>query len=319
MSDIYIGVDVGGTNIKFGVFDKDLNILSKSSIEAKVDAGAEVMVDRIGSHIEKIVTDNKYTMKDVKAVGMGSTGQFNLTEGIMYSCPNMPLFKNVPIKKMLSDRTCKPCVIENDANTACYGEYACGAGQGSDNMVFFTLGTGIGGGIILNGKLVHGTDDSGGELGHIIIHPGGRLCGCGQRGCIEAYASASSTARRATEAVIACEPSVLREVLDQKGRITCKDVFVHAAKGDKLAEKIADETARDLAIVCIIMRHVTEPHKFVFAGGMIAAGEPLLNAIKKHFADMIWSMKKEDVEICFAQLGEDAGIIGAAALARDIK
>ncbi|HPS56024.1 MAG TPA: ROK family glucokinase [Sedimentisphaerales bacterium] len=319
MGHIYIGIDLGGTNIKFGVFDKDLNIISKSSIDANVDTGAEIMINRIGDYIEKIVVDNKYSMKDVKAIGMGSTGQFNLTEGIMYSCPNMPLFKNVPMKKMLSNRTSKPCVIENDANTACYGEYACGAGQGSDNMVFFTLGTGVGGGIIYNGHLVHGTDDSGGELGHIIIHPGGRLCGCGQRGCIEAYASASSTARRATEAVIACEPSSLKKLLDENGRITCKDVFVHAEKGDKLASKIADETARDLAIGCITMRHVTEPHKFVFAGGMIAAGQPLLNAIKKHFADMIWSMKKEDVEICFAQLGENAGIVGAAALARDIK
>lgn len=319
MGEIYVGIDLGGTNIKFGLVNKDLSIISKSSIDAKVDTGPEAVIDRIGSHIQKIVADNNCTMDDVKAIGMGSAGEFNLSEGIMHNSPNMPLFKNIPIRKMISDKTSKPCIIENDANTACYGEYVCDPDPSSDNMVFFTLGTGIGGGIILDGKLVHGTEDSGGELGHIIIRPGGRLCGCGQRGCVEAYASASSTARRATEAVIACEPSSLKDVLEQKGRISCKNVFDHAANGDKLAGKIADETARDLATICVIMRHVTEPHKFVFAGGMIAAGEPLLNAIKRHFADIIWSMKKEDVEICFAKLGEDAGIIGAAALARDMK
>jgi glucokinase len=183
-------------------------------------------------------------------------------------------------------------------------------------MVFFTLGTGIGGGIISNGELVHGCGGNAAELGHIIIYPDGRKCNCGQKGCVEAYASANSTAKRATEAIEAGAKSGLKKVLEEKGEITCKDVYKHLAAGDELARQITDETAKALALLCVNVLHATEPKRIVFAGGMIAAGEPLLNRIKDYFDEYIWSLKKEAVEICFATLGEDAGIIGAAALAR---
>jgi len=199
---------------------------------------------------------------------------------------------------------------------ACWGEYAVGAGKGVKDMVFFTLGTGIGGGIISSGELVHGCAENAAELGHMIIYPDGRECNCGQRGCVEAYASADSTARRAREAVEGGAESSLKKVLNEKGQITSKDVYEHLAAGDKLAKEIADGTAKALAITCINMLHTTEPKRIVFAGGMIAAGDILLNRIKDYFNEYIWTLKKEPVEICFATLGEDAGIIGAAALAR---
>ena len=185
-----------------------------------------------------------------------------------------------------------------------------------EDMVFFTLGTGIGGGVVVNGRLVKGCCGNAAELGHIIIYPNGRQCNCGQRGCVEAYASASSTAARAAEAVRAGEQSSLKKVLEEKGQITCKDVYEHLAAGDKLAKKITDETAEALAIVCVNMLHTIEPERIVFSGGMIAAGDVLLGGIRHFFKKHIWTLKAESPQICFATLGEDAGIIGAAALAK---
>jgi len=315
MSEIFVGIDLGGTNIKIGCFDSQLNLICKTAVATGANMGPQVVVDRIAETTEKLLDDNGLSPEAIGAVGIGAPGPGKLDEGIIIASPNMPSFKNVPLRKMVSDRFGKPAILENDANAACWGEYVLGAGKDVEDMVFFTLGTGIGGGVIIKGKLVHGFADNAAELGHIIIYPEGRRCGCGQRGCVEAYASADSTAKRAAEAVKAGAQSSLKKVLDEKGQITCQDVYEHLAAGDELAKKITDETAKALAIVCINMLHATEPKRIVFAGGMIAAGDALLGRIRYYFDQQIWSLKKETVEIAFATLGEDAGIIGAAALA----
>jgi glucokinase len=319
VSKIFVGIDLGGTNVKIGCFDSELKLISKTAMATEADIGPEVVVEKMAQTVEKLLADGGFSLQDVGAAGMGSPGPANYREGIIIRAANMPKFKNTPLAHMLSERIGKPVVFENDANVACWGEYAFGAGKGTSDMVFFTLGTGIGGGIINKGKLLHGFGDNAAELGHILIHPGGRKCNCGQRGCVEAYASANSTAKRASEAVKAGVQSSLKKVLEKKGEITCEDVYEHLAAGDKLAKKITDETAEALAILCIDVLHSTEPKRIVFSGGMIAAGDVLLNRIKYYFNEHIWSLKKETVEICFATLGEDAGIIGAAALAKQAK
>ena len=316
MNEIFIGIDLGGTNIKVGCFDSDIKLICKTATPTHADMGPEAVTDKMAQTAEKLLADAGLSLQDVPSVGLGSPGPAIYSEGIIESATNLPKFKNTPFRDMLSERLGKPVVFENDANVACWGEYAVGAGKDVEDMVFFTLGTGIGGGIINNGKLVHGCDDNAAELGHIIIHPNGRLCNCGQKGCVEAYASANATAKRAAEAIEAGAQSSLKKVLDEKGEITCKDVYQHLKAGDKLAKQITDETAEALALVCINMLHTTEPKRIVFAGGMIAAGDILLNRIKDYFNEHIWSLRKEPVEICFATLGEDAGIIGAAALAK---
>jgi len=319
MSEMFVGIDLGGTNIKIGLFDSKLKLVSKTSVATKVDMGPSVVIDKMAQTTKKLLAEAGLSMQDVVAVGIGTPGPAKYSEGIIIKSTNMPTFKNVPICRMLNERLGVPVVFDNDANAACWGEYAVGAGKGVKDMVFFTLGTGIGGGIISNGELVHGCDENGAELGHMVIYPDGRKCNCGQRGCVEAYASADSTARRAREAIEAGAESSLKKVLDEKGQITSKDVYEHLAAGDKLAKEITDGTAKALAITCINMLHTTEPKRIVFAGGMIAAGDVLLNRIKDFFNEHIWTLKKEMVEICFATLGEDAGIIGAAALARHTK
>jgi glucokinase len=317
MSETFVGIDVGGTNIKIGLFDAELRLLKKTSVTTDADMGPEIVIDKMAQTVRDIIAETGLALEDIVAIGIGTPGPARYSEGIIIRSTNMPKFKNVPICKMLNDRLGAPIVFDNDANVACWGEYAVGAGKGVENMVFFTLGTGIGGGIVNDGELVHGCDENGAELGHTIIYPKGRSCNCGQEGCVEAYASADSTARRATEAIEAGAESSLAKVLAKKGKLTSKDVYEHLAAGDELAEEIADGTAEALAITCVNMLHCTEPARIVFAGGMIAAGDLLLDRIKHFFDSQVWTIKKEDkIEICFATLGEDAGIIGAGALAR---
>ena len=316
MGGTYVGIDVGGTNVKIGLFNTELELIRKTSITTEAEMGPEIVIDKMAKTAEDLLAEAGLSLQDIVAVGIGTPGPARYSEGVIIRSTNMPKFKNVPICKMLNERLGAPIVFDNDANVACWGEYAVGAGKGVKDIVFFTLGTGIGGGIVSNGELVHGCDENGAELGHMIIHPDGRKCNCGQKGCVEAYASADSTARRATEALEGGAESSLKKVLDEKGRITSKDVYKHLAAGDELAKEITDGTAKALAITCINMLHTTEPKRIVFAGGMIAAGDKLLNRIKHFFNEHIWTLKKETVEICFATLGEDAGIIGAAALAQ---
>ncbi|NQV32159.1 MAG: ROK family protein, partial [Phycisphaeraceae bacterium] len=182
---------------------------------------------------------------------------------------------------------------------------------------FFTLGTGIGCGIVSQGRLIQGATGNAAEVGHMIVEPSGEPCNCGQQGCVEAIASASNTARRATAAVKNGQASSLKQTLDNNGEITCKDVYEHLAQGDDLAKRITHETHQALAIMCVNMLHVTDPARIVFTGGMIAAGDPLLTGIRNEFNKRMWTLRKESVEIVFASLGEDAGVIGAAALGRE--
>jgi glucokinase len=319
MSEIFVGIDVGGTNVKIGLFDSELKMICKTSITTEADMGPEVVINNMAEAVKEILAEAGFSLQDIVAVGIGTPGPAKYSEGIIIRSTNMPKFKNVPICKMLNEKLGAPVVYDNDANVACWGEYSVGAGKGVKDIVFFTLGTGIGGGIVSNGELVHGCDENGAELGHMIIYPDGRSCNCGQKGCVEAYASADSTARRATEAIEAGAESSLKQVLDEKGKITSKDIYEHLATGDKLAKEITDGTAEALAITCINMLHTTEPKRIIFTGGMIAAGDALLSRIKYFFDKHIWTLKKETVEICFAMLGEDTGIIGAAALARHTK
>ncbi len=317
MSDTFVGIDVGGTNIKIGLFDAELKLLSKTSVTTDADMGPEIVIDKTAQTVKDIVADAGLALGDVVAIGIGTPGPARYSDGIIIRSTNMPKFKNVPICKMLNDRLGAPVIFDNDANVACWGEFSVGAGKDVENMVFFTLGTGIGGGIVNDGELVHGCDENGAELGHMIIYPNGRNCNCGQRGCVEAYASADSTARRATEALEGGAESSLKKVLAKKGKLTSKDVYDHVAAGDELAKEVTDGTAEALAITCVNMLHTTEPQRIVFTGGMIAAGDLLLGRIRHFFNQHVWTIKKEDkIEICFATLGEDTGIIGAGALAR---
>jgi len=315
MERIFLGIDLGGTNIKAGCLDHNFNLLCKTAAPTDADLGPDAVIDRITDTAAKLLSENGLTMESVEAAGIGSPGTLNIAEGMVISAPNFPKFRNIPLRDMLSRRLSKPVVFENDANAACWAEYRAGAGKGVNDMLFMTLGTGIGGGIISNGELVHGYFDNAAEFGHIIIQKDGRGCVCGQQGCVEAYSSAAATAKRAGEALQAGAKSSLRKIFETNGDVTCKDVFEHCAQGDRLAVNIVEGTCSALGLLCVNLLHITGPQRIVFAGGMIAAGQILADKIRYFFEQYIWHLKPEPVEICLASLGEDAGIIGTAALA----
>ncbi|HEV58083.1 MAG TPA: ROK family protein [Phycisphaerales bacterium] len=317
MAGYFIGVDLGGTNIKLGCFDEAMALVGRTSVPTDADMGPDHVIGNIVKAGQKLLKKAKLTEADLAAIGIGTPGPADYANGIIIRSTNMPKFVNTPLRDRVAQGLGnKPAILENDANVACWGEFAMGAGKDVGDMIFMTLGTGIGGGVVCNGELVRGVGGNAAELGHVIIYPGGRACNCGQRGCVEAYASANSTAARAVEAIRAGEVSSLKTVLDKKGELTSKDVFQHAENGDALAREIVEGTAESLAIMCVNMLHTTEPARIVFSGGMIAAGDALLSRIQHYFDEHIWTLKKETVNICFATLGEDTGIIGAASLAR---
>jgi len=318
MSRYYIGVDLGGTNVKIGCFDENLTLVCKTSVPTEAEMGPEFVVERIVEGSKSLLDQNGLSVDDISAIGIGTPGPADYKAGIVIKSTNMPKFQDTPLRDMISAGLgSKPAILENDANVACWGEFSMGAGKGQTDLIFMTLGTGIGGGVVCNGELVQGVGGNAAELGHVIIYPGGRACNCGQRGCVEAYGSANSTAGRAMEALQAdlSSESTLKAVLDKHGEVTSKDVFQHAENGDPLALEIVDGTAEALAIMCINMLHTSEPSSVVFSGGMIAAGDFLLSKIRHFFDEHIWTLKKENIKICYATLGEDTGIIGAGSLA----
>lgn len=313
--DLYIGLDIGGTNLKLGLFDHALTLLDKENCANPSDISPETMVRHAVESAEKLLKRNRYQLSDLKAAGIGCPGTIDMKDGIVIAAPNLP-FRQTPLRRMVSDSIGCPCIVENDANAAAWGEYAAGAGKDVSDFVFFTLGTGIGGGIISDGTMIRGYSGQAGELGHMIIYPDSdRVCGCGQRGCAEAYASASNTAARANEGLQKGAISSLAPLYRQSGRVSCKDVFVHAQQEDAFSIEIVDGTAKVLGLLCINALHYTDPQRIVFAGGMIAAGDFLLNKIKEQFYRHIWTMQEQTLDIRFATLGEDAGIYGAGDLA----
>lgn len=314
MADYYVGIDIGGTNVKVGVFDGEMNMVSKTSVPTDSHMGADDLVGRIVDVCRELLAD--LGAEGAAGVGIGTPGPADYPSGVLYKLANLPKLRDIPLRDMIAGGLGCGAIMDNDANVACWGEFIAGAGKGADSMVLFTIGTGIGGGIVNDGELVTGCGHNAAELGHMIIFPDGRECNCGQHGCVEAYASANSTAARAKEAIEAGADSSLKKVLEENGEISCKDVYDHLASGDSVAKEVTDLTAKALAIICVNMLHVTEPARIVFSGGVIAAGDVLLDRIKYYFQEQIWNLKAESMEICFATLGEDTGIIGAAALAK---
>ena len=314
--NIYAGIDVGGTNIKIGFINDNFDVICKTSIETSADLGPDKVFEQIANAINELAKQNNIDRNDICAVGMGVPGPVNLKEGKLVNPPNLPGFEMCPVRQILSDKLGIAVTLENDANAAAWAEHECGKGLGTGDLAFITLGTGIGGGIISDGKLIHGHKDSAAELGHLIIYPDGRECACGQNGCAEAYASASNTARRAIELLKEGAESSLSAIYKKNGFVNCKEVFDAAEAGDTLAESVVDGSAKVLGLLCINIQNATNPEKIVFAGGMIEAGDFLLEKIRFYFDYYVWPSRKGETQILFSTVGVDAGLIGAAALAR---
>jgi glucokinase len=318
---LFAGLDVGGTSMKAGVVDDTGRPLAPSvSLPTEAERGQEFGLERMCETIRAAVDGAGLRLEQVAAIGVATPGTMDIPAGMILDPPNLKPWLNVPVRDHVRRAFGLPTAFQNDANAAAYGEYWAGAGKGVHSLVMFTLGTGVGGGIIIGDLVVEGRNSHGAELGHMKIEmTNPRLCGCGTRGCLEAYASATAVVKRTAEALVRYSgPTSLRQFLRESGgsEMTARHIFEAAAGGDPLAERIVEETAFYLAVGTTNVLHTIDPDMVVFAGGMIAAGEAFLERIRWHVRQLAFPVPAARAQIRYAQLGTDAGFIGAAACAR---
>ncbi len=306
-----VGIDLGGTNIKAGTVDRELNITTQLTRPTLAKEGPDAVIDRIVTIINELRSND-----EPAAVGIGSPGPLSPSRGIVYRSANLPGWENVTLRDTIARRTDLPVVIDNDANIAAYGQYR--ADPSANNIVLFTLGTGVGAGTVIDGAIFHGHHENASELGHLIVRPGGIPCNCGQRGCLEMYASASNLARRANDEINAGAESSLSTRTDLKNPITAPDVIAAVHDGDALARRLWDDACGALAVACVNVQHTLNPERILFGGGMSAAGDFLLDAIRRRYSATHWHLCDDAPELLLAPLTNTAGIIGAAALAQTL-
>ena len=317
----FVGLDVGGTTMKAAVVTADGRAAAEPSVlDTYPERGQEAGLETMCEAIRQAVSAAKLTLTDITAIGVATPGLMDIKAGLILDPPNLKPWKNVPVRDHIARMFSKPTAYQNDANAAAYGEFWVGAAQEASSMVLFTLGTGVGGGIILGDVIVEGEHSHGGELGHMRIDmpDRGRLCGCGARGCLEAYASATNVVRRAREDM-ACfrGPTKLRDYYTANDDdFTSKVVFDLAADGDELAMKVVDDTAYYLALGACAAISTVDPEMIVFGGGMVAAGEWFRAKIDADVRRFGLPFPTKSVKIEFARLGSDAGFIGAAGCAK---
>jgi len=316
----YIGLDLGGTNIKAGVTDESGRALAKVSVATGAEGGPDAVVVNMSSAAKQAVAKAGIGLSQIDYVGIGAPGPVDFDAGVVLAAPNMPGWKNIALRDKIAAQLGRPAVLENDGNAAAFGELWAGAGRDPSirHLLMLTLGTGVGGGFIANGKLIRGAHGFGSEPGHIVVNPGGPRHTSGSPGCLEMYASAHACGKRAAELIEAGHPTSLKDAyLSKQKQVSAKDVFDHAKLGDDLAERIVAEVTQYLGIACVNLCRIFDPQMIVFAGGMILAGDDLFDRVRKVFADFTWHIESPLPKIVPSQLGNDAGFIGAAAVARD--
>ena len=311
-----VGVDLGGTNIVAGALSDDGGeVISLRSEPTRADQGAEAVIDRIVRMIDTVIAETiahkGIKRSDVVGIGVGAPGPLERERGIVVTTPNLG-WTNFPLRDVVAERTGVETRIDNDANCATLGEWWLGAAKGGRNVVGVTIGTGIGGGLILDGKLYHGSSDVAGEIGHATIDVTGRLCKCGNYGCLEAYASGPSIAARAREAVTGDEDSLLfRMVKGDLMRLTAANVYEAAKLGDEVALDVVRETARFLGAGIANLLNIFNPDVVVLAGGVTQAGDTLFEPLRKEAKRRAFRPAVDACRIVPGALQGSAGVVGA--------
>ena len=316
-----IGVDLGGTNIVVGVLPMEGGsgeVLALRSHPTEAQRGAKFVVDRINHLIDdaraEVLDRQGGAPADFAGVGIGSPGPLNRKAGIVINTPNLG-WRNFPLRDLVSNAVGLPAVLDNDANCATYGEWWLGAGRNVDTLVGLTLGTGIGGGIVLHGEIFHGVSDAAGEIGHTTIEANGRKCKCGNYGCLEAYASGPAIALRAVEGIEAGAESMLPDLVDGRLEgITAATVYEAVVLGDPYANEVMRETAKFLGAGIANVINMLNPEMIVIAGGVTKAGDHLFLPLKAEVRKRAFRSALDSCQICPAQLPGTAGVIGAAAV-----
>jgi len=320
----FVGIDVGGTNIKVGLVDDLGRPLAWNSIPTNSTAGAEDGAQRVGEAVREVARQAGIELKQITAAGLGTPGTMDIPAGMILEPPNLPGWSNFPIRDRVSHHCGLPVTFGNDAGVAAYGEYWVGSGRNFDSMVLFTLGTGIGCGIIVQDKNIEGEHSHGAECGHMIIdfNDDARECSCGQRGHLEAYASALSLVRRLQESLERGVATSIRERLRQGDKLSPLLLAQEAEKGDDFSREFIMETARYLGVGAANLMITIDPNGLVFGGNMTFGGHStqlgrdFLDEIRAEIKRRAFPVPAKKTVIDFASLGGDAGYIGAAGLAR---
>ena len=316
-----VGVDLGGTNIVVGVLPLDGGngeVLALRTMKTEATKGAKFVVDRIVGMVREAIAEVGGDGEDGKAgfagIGIGSPGPLDRKTGTIINTPNLG-WRNFPLRDLIANAVGLPAALDNDANCATYGEWWLGAGRDVDNLVGFTLGTGIGGGIVLNGEIFHGVSDSAAEIGHMTIDSTGRKCKCGNYGCLEAYASGPAIALRAVEGLEAGAESVLPDLVNGRLEdITAATVYEGAVVGDAYANEVMKETAKFLGTGIANIINILNPEMVVIAGGVTQAGDHLFVPLRAEVRRRAFKSSQEACQIVPAKLMGTAGVIGAVAM-----
>ena len=316
MEALAIGIDIGGTGTKFGIVDRVGNVLFSSEISTRKHSDVNSFIDELYTELSKLI-DNVGGIGRIKGIGVGAPNGNYYTGTIEYA-PNLPWKGIIPLARMMEDKFKIPVVLTNDANAAAIGEMMYGAAQGMKDFIMITLGTGVGSGIVANGKLIYGHDGFAGELGHTIIIPDGRLhTGTGKKGSLESYASATGVAQSAMEILKTTDrPSILREIPIEK--ITSKDVFEAAQKDDEVAKEVFEFTGKILGMSLANFVMFSSPEAIILFGGLTKAGDLILKPTRAHMEANVIEIFENKVKILLSHLKEsDAAILGASALMWD--
>ena len=303
-----VGIDLGGTFIKVGVVNEKGEILKKEKLQTLSHMGKEKVLSQMESGIKRVID------KEVKGIGIGTPGVVD-RDGIVYSAPNLPEWNNINLKKYFEEKFSLPVKVENDVNTITWGEYLFGAGKGTRCMVCITLGTGLGGGVVVDGKLLRGGEYSAVELGHIPINFNGPLCKCGNRGCIERYVGAKYISNMAKREIKKGKKSLIKDIV--KGnlyKITPETISIAYNRGDKLAKEIWIKVGLYLGAFFSGIVNIFNPEVIVIGGGISQAGEILFSTIREEIKKRSFSLFTEKLKVVPSSLGIDAGIISSASL-----
>lgn len=325
---LFAGIDVGGTNIKLGIVDDQGRSLAHDSFSTDPQSAARGPLELARKKLDGMLETSGYNWDQVAAVGLGTPGPMDLRRGLILTPSNLPGWHNTPLVSLLEDVTGKPVSLANDAGAAAFGEYWVGSGRQYDSLVLLTLGTGVGGGIIIGGQSIDGFHSHGAELGHLLVDssPDGLMCGCGQRGHLEAYASATGLVERArrllgTAAGDRYRSSLVSRISDSSP-LSALMIAEEADHGDPLALQLVIETARYLGRGIADLAHVIDPAVFVLGGGMdfggadSELGQKFIQEVADSARKLVFPVLRETLEVQFASLGGAAGYIGAAGLAR---
>ena len=315
----YVGVDIGGTNLKAGLVDENGVLMATQKMKVASIADDDGLAWTVASLVQELAHTVNISVSDVASVGVGVPGTVEIRSGsINYTC-NLPL-RNVPLRKLFHRYLSIPLYIENDANCAALAEFLVGAGRDSKRFVTITLGTGVGAGIVHNGKIYHGANGMAGEVGHMVIQRGGLPCPCGRHGCWEQYASATAL-KRMTAAALAAHPhSILAQVVaENEGRVSGQSAFIAARRGDPVGQQVCDEYVDYLACGVVNVVNIFQPDTLAIGGGVSnEAEEQLLLPVQQRVArESIPCGRDRRTRIVKAELGNRAGIIGAALLGKN--